>query len=89
MPSQAALIICWFSFGTSARDIFVDSDRGLDTLHLVLLSSTIGLPISITATTHKELIYSKAYVITILEANAAVFETGLFFFFSNYCVGIG
>lgn len=78
MPSQNALIIFWFSFGTSVRDIFVDSDRGLRTLHLVLLSSTIGLPISTTATTPKEQIYSKAYVITILEANAAVFDTGLF-----------
>lgn len=81
MPSQDALIIFSFSFGTSARDIFVDSDRGLHTLHLVLLSSTIGLPISTTATTPKERINSKAFfVITILEENAAVFETGLFFF---------
>lgn len=70
MPIRDGLIIFSFSFGTSARDIVVNSSRGLDTLLMILLSTTIGLPIQTTTTTPKERNYLEAFDITILEANS-------------------
>lgn len=55
MPIPVGLIVFLFSFGTSASGVVANPDCGLHTILLILLSTTIELPINYSYhTTHKD-----------------------------------